>query len=207
MTCTTKRLDVSSPFRVLQPDGSLAENFTIDQGDLPANLKKQILLDARSLLDCARHFFCGLYPLDTPHNAWGDLMPLPWHFAYKRAHWTGALDHHQAINMVADIELLAAPLLSMCWAEDEIPEYGGTYFVVDTDDSQEMIKSLALEVMLAVDIFLLCLRDNNCKSVMWISLAFKNISECATQANIALSNGNRGRRKGSVSGKSKVAVH
>jgi hypothetical protein len=167
-------------FRTLAPDGSVPlyarARFLADDDRM-----RSVIHDAESLLDSAASFFCGLYPVETPHFPWGALIPLPWMDDYMRPE-VGGGSTSKRVDIGPEVMAVAQPLLNEGYGKCSSPFYGVTYMIVSEDSEQLTMQSLAVEVMLAVDRFLELLKTDLPGSLPWLTLAYQNIIECVLQA-------------------------
>jgi hypothetical protein len=184
------RTSHASIFRVLGADGSFA---AIGRGSVQhcGEHLQMVLHDVDGLLESASCFFCGLYPVDTPHFPWDEMVRLPWASQYSRPDKDNPAMLRR-VDIAKEVFVLARPLVGAAFGDGMCPEYGVTYLMVPSDNQKRTMQSLAVEVMLAVDGFLSRLHTDLAAALPWLSLAYKNIIECTQQAQQILGPPERG---------------
>jgi hypothetical protein len=123
-------------------------------------------------------YFRGVYPrpYSLGDDVYEDLSRL-WPNPYHLENGDGA---HSPDSAEADIERFANELDGYyCWR--------GASLDAPWNEPREFLQSLAVEVMMAVDSELLCVKAGELESaLMWQAIALENLMECQGQAHVVL---------------------
>lgn len=174
---------MSALFHLIEPGEILDHSDIARRVNADRFCVTDAVFDAVSLADSAASFFRGMFPIETPHFMWGDLIYLPWHTDY----WTKSDDGQSfSPRSIRDESLcIAQELLEVAGTQEEGNPWPQVTFgsTVLTKSEKLVMQGLAVEVMLSVDGFLSHVSGGYLpESLSWFAAAYKNTIECTCQA-------------------------
>jgi len=144
---------------------------------------KNVVFSALSLADSAGGFFRGVYPIQSPSFWWGESISLPWQDEYWKVLDDGKT--WEQVTIGKEVNRIAHSL-NMTAIDNGMdrPWEQATFLSGDLCQSDKLtMQGLAVEAMLAVDGFLLCISKGEfVESMPWLVSANTNIIQCTCQA-------------------------
>lgn len=165
------------PLDHFDAEGWLKKRRADCEGLLLDSFRDSIDVEIESLAEAAQLFFRGLYPVESPYLAWGEVKVLPWSDAYSRSEDEAA----PPISISTELDRIAHELLQAASGPGRPSML--TYMCASLTTTQLKTQGLAVELLLTLDDLINHLdRAQYLEAVLLMSESHKYVSEMTIQA-------------------------
>lgn len=165
------------PLDHFDAEGWLKKRRADCEGLLLDSFRDSIDVEIESLAEAAQLFFRGLYPVESPYLAWGEVKVLPWSDAYSRSEDEAA----PPISISTELDRIAHELLQAASGPGRPSML--TYMCASLSTTQLKTQGLAVELLLTLDDLINHLdRAQYLEAVLLMSESHKYVSEMTIQA-------------------------